>query len=161
MHRRAGMVYAVAYTGLLFVLSCTIFIEVIPQPMRVLLSLFACAIPSAVCPFFFTAAHTKIGYLKGFLVLLSTLALAQAFGFAAYLWRTDAIQHGDWESFYFFAAYLKASLIVAIVFYTLGYLTSRWLVKAWSRFARRDQSVTSSSESGLTDVCDAKNGPSP
>ena len=135
MHRRAGIIYAVAYVGLLSVLSCTFFIEPFLPSIRPSLFVLACAIPPAVCPLCFTAARHQMGYWKGFLVLLATLALAQAFGFAAYLWKTDAIPHGDWESFYFFAAYVKASLIVAIVSYTLGHLTSRWMVKSRNRSA--------------------------
>ena len=70
--------------------------------------------------------HSSTGFWKGLGLLLLVLLIGQMFGFALYFMRTSGFRHPDIESVYFVVAYLKASGVIALVCYPLGFYSSRW-----------------------------------
>ncbi len=90
---------------------------------------FVWAIAAFTYPLVLAFGVSGAGFWKGMLTILFIPVIAQALECFLYLWRTDGFQHGDSDTVVFLAFYLIAPLTAPIIWYPLGYLVSRLVVR--------------------------------
>jgi len=134
MSNKANMVSAVINICAVSVLSYAFTILSFKPLSDVTGFVLVCVIASFVYPCLFAVTGSEMGYWRGSLSFLLIMVVAQVVGFAAYALKTHAIQHGDRESLYPFGIYLAASVVIAVLLYSLGYWVSSCLARRHNAF---------------------------
>jgi hypothetical protein len=88
--------------------------------------LLACIVSAVIYPFSLGVTRAGIKFWKGLLLLLLILFLAQAFAGGVYFWKMNAVHHDEGEAGAVAIIYFLASLVIAVVFYPLGFWIPRW-----------------------------------
>jgi hypothetical protein len=84
---------------------------------------------SALYPFCLTLAHARTGYWKGLSILLLQLTFAQSIAFLTTLARNHGLLRRSYIALHLFYGDLIESAVLAVVCFTVGYFSSRWMMK--------------------------------
>lgn len=71
----------------------------------------------------------NVFHLKGLIQIILIITFAQLINFAVNLWITNDIKRYGLTSLLFFGSYLLQSVIIAFIFFTIGYFISKNIIK--------------------------------
>ena len=88
--------------------------------------LLACIVSSILYPLVFAVTRTRMTFWRGYFALLIILFLAQASAHGVYFFKMDSVHHDEGEAGAVAIIYFVASVVVALLFYPLGFWLPRW-----------------------------------